>query len=89
MHGRSIGLEMTELLLLLGIQAPFTTSLLLRSWKERSLLGIPKVLARLGGMPSAIYGLCLELDITKRTIALSPIASERSLCGLSNLVSAD
>ena len=28
MHGRRVGLEVTELLLLLGIQPPFTTSLL-------------------------------------------------------------
>ena len=52
-HGRRIGLEVTGLLQLLGIQPPFTTSLLY-SWKLRSLLGIPEVLARLGGVPSLL-----------------------------------
>ena len=39
MHGRRVGLEVTELLLLLGIQPPPTTSLLLRLVKAAVLVG--------------------------------------------------
>ena len=52
MHGRRVGLEVTELLLLLGIHPPFTTSLLWRLVKAAVLLGKHEVLARLGGIQS-------------------------------------
>ena len=39
MHGRRVGLEVTELLLLLGIQPPLTTSLLWRLVKAAVLVG--------------------------------------------------
>ena len=39
MHRRRVGLEVTELLLLLGIQPPFTTSLFWRLVKAAVLVG--------------------------------------------------
>ena len=39
MHGRRVGLEVTELLLLLGIQPPLTTSLFWRLVKAAVLVG--------------------------------------------------
>ena len=39
MHGRRVGLEVTELLLLLGIQPPFTTSLFWRLVEAAVLVG--------------------------------------------------
>ena len=50
MDRRRVGLEVTELLLLLGIQPPFTIRLFCASWKLRSLLAIPELLARLDGI---------------------------------------
>lgn len=38
---RSVGLEVTELLLLLGVQPPFTTSLFWRLVKAAVLVGHP------------------------------------------------
>ena len=43
--------EVTELLLLLGIQPPLTTSLLWQLVKAAVLVG-PQFIARLGGIPS-------------------------------------
>ena len=45
-HRRRVGLEVAELLLLLGVQPP--------SWKLRYLLGIPQFLAKLEGIPSLL-----------------------------------
>ena len=39
MHGRRVGLEVTELLLLLGLQPPFTTGLFWRLVKAAVLVG--------------------------------------------------
>ena len=41
MHGRRIGLEVTELLLLLGVQPSFTTSLFWRFVERAILVGHP------------------------------------------------
>ena len=49
-----VGLEVTELLLLLGIQPLLTTSLFWRLVEAAVLLGIPQFLARLGGIPSLV-----------------------------------
>ncbi len=38
MHGRRVGLEVTELLLLIGIQSPLTTSLFWRLVKAAVLV---------------------------------------------------
>ena len=45
---RRVGLEVTELLLLLGVQPPFTTSLLWRLVKAAVLVGRTSLVARLG-----------------------------------------
>ena len=54
--GRNVGLEEAKLLLLLGVKPAFSGD----SWKLRSLLGIPEVLARLVGIPSPLWN---ELDV--------------------------
>ena len=54
MHGCRVRLEVTELLLLLGIQPPFTTSLFCRFVKAAVLLVIPEVQTRLGGIESPL-----------------------------------
>ena len=48
MHRRRVGLEVTELLLLLGIQPPFTTSLFWRLMKAAVLVGHTPVLSHTG-----------------------------------------
>ena len=53
-HVRRVGLELAELLLLLGVQPTLTTSLLWRLVEAAVLLGIPQFLARLGGIPSLV-----------------------------------
>ena len=47
-HGRRVGLEVTELLLLLGIQPPLTTSLLWRLVEAAVLVGHTPVLSQTG-----------------------------------------
>ena len=46
-----VGLEVTELLLLLGIQPPLTTSLFWRLVEAAVLVGHTSLVARLGGVP--------------------------------------
>ena len=48
MHCRRVGLEVTELLLLLGIQPPLTTSLLWRLVEAAVLVGHTPVLSQTG-----------------------------------------
>ena len=43
MHGRRVGLEVTELLLLFGVQPPFTTSLFWRLVKAAVLVGYTSI----------------------------------------------
>ena len=53
MHRRCVGLEVTELLLLLGIQPPFTTSLFWRLVKAAVLVGHTKSLSQTGWYAAA------------------------------------
>ena len=59
MHRRRVGLEVTELLLLLGIQPPLTTSLLLRLVKAAVLVGHTPVLSQTGWHTEPLWN---ELD---------------------------
>ena len=54
LDSRRVGLEVEELLLLLGIRPPLTTSLFLRLVEAEVLLVTPELLARLDGMPSLL-----------------------------------
>ena len=56
---RRVGLEVTELLLLLGIQPPFTTSLLWRLVKAAVLVGHTPVLSQTGWHTEPLWN---ELD---------------------------
>ena len=48
MHGRRIGLEMTELLLLLGVQPPLTRSFFWRLVKAAVLVGHASITSQTG-----------------------------------------
>ena len=53
-HRRRVGLEVAELLLLIGIQPPFTTSLVWRLVEAAVLVGYTSLVARLSGIPSLL-----------------------------------
>ena len=53
MHGRCVGLEVTELLLLFGVQPPFTTSLFWRLVEAAVLVGHTSIHSQTGGQTEA------------------------------------
>ena len=55
MGGNRVGLEVTELQQLLGIQSPFTTSLLWRLVKAAVLVGHTQILSQTGWHAEAFY----------------------------------
>ena len=69
MHGRRIGLEVTELLLQLGVQPPLTTSLLWRFVKRAVLVGHTPFLSQAGWQTEAcdVKRLLLILPALKRS----------------------
>ena len=75
MHRRCVGLEVTELLLLLGIQPPLTTSLFWRLVKAAVLVGHTPVLSQTGWHTEPCAMKRLLLLLTPLLVSANPVSA--------------
>ena len=72
---RRVGLEVTELLLLLGVQPPFTTSLFWRLVKAAVLVGHTPVLSQIGWHTEPCAMKRLLLLLTPLLVSANPVSA--------------